>query len=69
MPRFFILLCLSVLCTTPAYSVEQFSYKILNKKPQDRANFVQGLEILEGELSSKDAFKRQQTSVRMARTK
>jgi glutamine cyclotransferase len=50
MPRFFILLCLSVLCAAPAYSVEQFSYKILNKKPQDRANFVQGLEILEGTL-------------------
>ncbi|QFU75474.1 glutaminyl-peptide cyclotransferase [Halioglobus maricola] len=31
-------------------AVEQFSYRVLDKKPNDRANYVQGLEIHAGKL-------------------
>ena len=39
-----------LLLALPAAAVEQFGYRVLESKPQDRANFVQGLEIREGKL-------------------
>lgn len=43
-----ILLCL--LLSLPAAAVEQYGYRVLERKPLDRANFVQGLEIHDGKL-------------------
>ena len=34
----------------PAFAVEQYGFKVLSKKPLDRRNFVQGLEIHKGKL-------------------
>lgn len=34
----------------PALAVEQFSYRVLEKKPLARDSFVQGLQIVDGEL-------------------
>ncbi len=41
-----LLLCLSL----PALAVEHYGYRVLEKKPQDRRLFVQGLEIHDGKL-------------------
>ncbi|MEH6587972.1 MAG: glutaminyl-peptide cyclotransferase [Halioglobus sp.] len=49
MQRISLLLC-CLLLALPACAVEQFDYKVLDKKPQERRNFVQGLEILDGKL-------------------
>ncbi len=44
--RSFLLLLLA----SPALAVEQFSYRVVEKKPQARNSFVQGLQIIDGEL-------------------
>ena len=49
MSRFFALM-LGLLVTVPAQSVEQLGYRVVDKKPSERRNFVQGLEILDGKL-------------------
>lgn len=42
----FLLVCLPI----PAWSLEYFTVRVLDQKPQPRENFVQGLEILDGYL-------------------
>ena len=49
MQRISLMLC-CLLLALPACGAEQFGYKVLDKKPQERRNFVQGLEILDGKL-------------------
>lgn len=44
------LLALLLLCPTLAWAVDQYSYRVLEKKPHDRANYVQGMEIHDGLL-------------------
>lgn len=44
------LLLLTLCLPAVAGAVEQFGYRVLEQKPQDRANFVQGLEIQDGLL-------------------
>jgi glutamine cyclotransferase len=46
--RFFILL----LCLAPALTlaVEKFTYRVVDKLPQSRDNFVQGLQIIDDHL-------------------
>ena len=44
------LLLSTLLLSAPALAVEQFGYRVLEKKPQDRRLFVQGLEIHAGKL-------------------
>lgn len=39
-----------LLLAMPAHAVDQFNYRVLEKKPQERRNFVQGLEIQDGKL-------------------
>ena len=39
-----------LLLIEPAFSAEQYSFKVLDKKPLERRNFTQGLEILDGKL-------------------
>ncbi|MCB1676792.1 MAG: glutaminyl-peptide cyclotransferase [Halioglobus sp.] len=43
---------LLALCLLPAFAlaVPQYGYRIVDKKPQSRENFVQGLEIVDGYL-------------------
>ncbi|MEQ9462390.1 MAG: glutaminyl-peptide cyclotransferase [Haliea sp.] len=41
---------LLLLLTHHALAVEQFSYRVLDKKPQPDNSFVQGLQIVDGEL-------------------
>jgi glutamine cyclotransferase len=48
--RFLLLLSIATLLSLPTQAVEQFGYKVLERKPQDRANYVQGLEIVDGDL-------------------
>ncbi len=45
-----LLLSLLITLPLPALCVEQYGYRVLEKKPQDRNNFVQGLEIHGGKL-------------------
>ena len=46
-----LLVLMLCLCISPTVSaVKQFSYKVLEKKPQDRNHHVQGLEIHDGLL-------------------
>ena len=47
-----VLACLLglVLNSLPAIAVEQFTYEVEASKPQDRALFVQGLQIIDGQL-------------------
>lgn len=47
--RFALLLCLCALTQVSA-AVEEFGYRVTDRKPQDRQNFVQGLEIVDGFL-------------------
>lgn len=49
--RLALLLCLCT-CLPPGASaaVEEFGYRVTDRKPQDRQNFVQGLEIVDGYL-------------------
>ncbi|PLW69012.1 glutaminyl-peptide cyclotransferase [Pseudohalioglobus lutimaris] len=49
MPRYIVLILL-ILLALPAAAVEQYSYRVLESRPQDRNNFVQGLEIRAGKL-------------------
>jgi glutamine cyclotransferase len=42
-----LLLCLA---SASAQAVEQYTYRVLDKLPQSRQHFVQGLQILDGEL-------------------
>ena len=42
--------CLLLLLANPVLAVEQFNYRVLEKKPQPRNSFVQGLQIIDGEL-------------------
>ena len=46
----FALLALPALFASPASAVQQYSYKVLEQKPQARNTFVQGLEIVDGQL-------------------
>lgn len=46
----YLLLTFGLLFSLPAAAVEQFGYRVLESRPQDRANFVQGLEIHAGKL-------------------
>lgn len=48
--RLILLLSIAALWSLPAQAIEQFGYKVLERKHQDRANYVQGLEIVDGEL-------------------
>ena len=49
--RFALLLSLGIcLPAGVAAAVEEFSYRVTDRKPQDRQNFVQGLEIVDGYL-------------------
>lgn len=50
MPRPLPLLLLLLLLAGPALAIEQYGYKVLEKKPQSRDTFVQGLEIVDGQL-------------------
>jgi len=50
MHRPLYLLLLLALLASPTFAVEQYGYKVLEKKPQSRHTFVQGLEILDGQL-------------------
>jgi glutamine cyclotransferase len=50
MPRPHILLFLALLLPASVWSVEQYTVKVTDKKPQARENFVQGLEIEGGYL-------------------
>lgn len=47
-----VLACLLglVLNSLPAIAVEQFTYKVVASKPQDRSLFVQGLQIIDDQL-------------------
>lgn len=36
--------------STGAHAVETLEYRVIGKKPQERRNFIQGLEILDGKL-------------------
>lgn len=47
--RFVLLLALCALAPA-SNAVEEFGYRVTDRKPQDRQNFVQGLEIVEGYL-------------------
>ena len=40
----------TLLLALPAAAIEQFDYRVLERKPQSRTNFVQGLEIHDGKL-------------------
>ncbi len=44
------LLVALLLCPQLALAVEQFGFRVLEKRPHDRANYVQGLEIHDGLL-------------------
>lgn len=50
MRRTLILLALVFCCSLPTAAVEQYGYRVLDRKPQDRRLFVQGLEIHAGKL-------------------
>lgn len=41
---------LLLLVAGPGWSVDQYTYRVLQKKPHDRANYVQGMEIHDGLL-------------------
>lgn len=45
-----LLLIGAMLLALPSAAVEYLTYEVLDKKPQERRNFVQGLEILDGKL-------------------
>ncbi|WP_162846002.1 glutaminyl-peptide cyclotransferase [Seongchinamella sediminis] len=45
-----VLLLGPALLATSAWAVEPLDYRVLAKKPQERRNFIQGLEILDGKL-------------------
>ena len=47
--RFALLLSLCALTQLSA-AVEEYGYRVTDRKPQDRQNFVQGLEIGDGML-------------------
>jgi glutamine cyclotransferase len=49
MPRLLILF-LAALVAATASATEQFGYKVIDRKPQSRGNFVQGLQILDDKL-------------------
>ncbi|TGD76028.1 glutaminyl-peptide cyclotransferase [Mangrovimicrobium sediminis] len=36
--------------SAPALAIEQYGYRVIDKKPQDRSLFIQGLEIRDGKL-------------------
>lgn len=42
--------CLLALLATTASAAEHFSFRVLEKKPQSRSHFVQGLQIIDGML-------------------
>lgn len=44
------LLCLSLLLSGPSSGQESLTYKVLERMPQSRANFVQGLQIIDNQL-------------------
>ncbi len=44
------LLLAGLLSATVANAVEQFGYRVVDKKPQDRTNYVQGLQIVDDQL-------------------
>jgi len=50
MPRALPVLLLLLLCPPLANAVQQYGYRVLDKKPQQRDLFVQGLQILDGKL-------------------
>jgi glutamine cyclotransferase len=43
-------LSLCALLVPASHAVEEFGYRVTDRKPQDRQNFVQGLEIVDGYL-------------------
>jgi glutamine cyclotransferase len=50
MPKLRVLLFAFAWLPFSALAVQQYSVKVIEKKPQARENFVQGLEIVDGEL-------------------
>ncbi len=50
MPRPFFPLLLLMLLAATAHSSQQYSYKVIEQKPQARDTWVQGLEIVDGQL-------------------
>ncbi|MEP5568923.1 MAG: glutaminyl-peptide cyclotransferase [Halioglobus sp.] len=50
MLKFLLVLSSCLLLIAPTLAVEQYTYNVLNKKPMERRNFAQGLEILDGKL-------------------
>lgn len=48
-PLRIVLLCL-LLSSALAQAVEEFSYRVVDRLPQSRENFVQGLQIIDGQL-------------------
>ncbi len=49
MPRLSVLF-LAALVAATASATEQFGYRVIDRKPQSRGNFVQGLQILDDKL-------------------